>query len=49
MWKASEEQPTKKIRECGTKENTAQFNFSNCSVVFNISKQTFVNLIFMKS
>ena len=34
----SDEPPTKKICECAPKENTAQFNFSNCSVVFNISK-----------
>ena len=34
----SDEPPTKKICECGSKENTAQFNFSNCSVIFNISK-----------
>ena len=34
----SDEAPTKKICECAPKENTAQFNFSNCSVVFNISK-----------
>ena len=34
----SDEPPTKKIRECAPKENTAQFNFRNCSVVFNISK-----------
>ena len=34
----SEEPPTKKTRECGAKENTVQFNFSNCRVVFNISK-----------
>ena len=27
----SEEPPTKRISECGAKENTAQFNFSNCS------------------
>ena len=26
----SEESPTKKIPECGAKQNTAQFNFSNC-------------------
>ena len=34
----SDEPPTKKICECAPKENTGQFNFSNCSVVFNISK-----------
>ena len=34
----SDEPPTKKICECASKENTAQFNLSNCSVVFNISK-----------
>ena len=34
----SGEPPTKKIRECAPKENTAQFNFRNCSVVLNISK-----------
>ena len=34
----SDEPPTKKIRERAPKENTAQFNFRNCSVVFNISK-----------
>ena len=34
----SDEPPTKKIRECAPKENTAQFNFKNCSAVFNISK-----------
>ena len=34
----SDEPPTKKIRVCAPKENTAQFNFRNCSVVFNISK-----------
>ena len=34
----SDERLTKKICECAPKENTAQFNFSNCSVVFNISK-----------
>ena len=37
-----DEPVTKKIREYGAKENTAEFNFSNCSVVFNISKLTFV-------
>ena len=34
----SDDPPTKKIREGAPKENTAQFNFRNCSVVFNISK-----------
>ena len=34
----SGEPSTKKIRECAAKENTAQFNFRNCSVVFNIAK-----------
>ena len=34
----SDDPPTKKIRERAPKENTAQFNFRNCSVVFNISK-----------
>ena len=34
----SDEPPTKKFCECATKENTALFNFSNCSVVFSISK-----------
>ena len=29
---------TKKIPEYGAKENTAQFNFSNCSIVLNLSK-----------
>ena len=34
----SDEPPTKKICKCAPKENTARFNFCNCSVVFNISK-----------
>ena len=34
----SDEPPIKKIHECAPKENTAQFNFRNCGVVFNISK-----------
>ena len=34
----SNEPSTKKIRERAPKENTAQFNFRNCSVVFSISK-----------
>ena len=44
----SDEPPTKKISECAPKENTAQFNFRNCSVVLNF-QITFVNLFFMKS
>ena len=44
-----DEPVTKKIREYDAKENTAQFNFSNCSVVFNISKLTFVIFFFIKS
>ena len=28
-----DELPTKEIRECGGKENTVQFNSSNCSVL----------------
>ena len=31
----SDEPPTKKIRECAPKENNAQFNFRNSSIVFN--------------
>ena len=34
----SYEPPTKKICKCAPKEDTAQFNFSNCSIIFNISK-----------
>jgi len=34
----SDEPLTKKICKCVPKENTAQFNFSSCSIIFNISK-----------
>ena len=29
----SDELPTKEVCECGAKENSVQFNLSNCSVV----------------
>ena len=34
----ADKSPTTRIREYGTKENTTQLKFSNCSVVFNNSK-----------